>query len=151
MWRIRYSTYLGGLGTGIGEGNEGVQCGRGAGCLASRKIEVEEDCGVVEGGVMGSSGGGGGVGFVLSQDSGVESLEHDLDKAGYFRQEVEGIGGMMRGKVKKMVVVGKTVQEHEDERENGDYLSREAKGLARSWCSWCERVILSLKDKEAVD
>lgn len=145
-WRIRYSTYLGGLGTGIGEGHEGVKCGRGGGCLAARKIEVEEDCSVET--MAGVSREGASASAPVSQDSGLDTSDYDLDKAGYFRQEVEGIGGLMRGKVKRMVVVGKTVQEHEDERENGDYLSREARGLSRSWCSWCERVVLSLKDKK---
>jgi hypothetical protein len=43
-WRTHYSTYLGGgLGTGIGEGCQGVKCGKGMDCLAAQVIEVEVD------------------------------------------------------------------------------------------------------------
>ncbi|KAF2458717.1 hypothetical protein BDY21DRAFT_362929 [Lineolata rhizophorae] len=44
-WRTRYSTALGGcMGTGIGEGLEGVHCGRQAACAAARDVEREIDC-----------------------------------------------------------------------------------------------------------
>jgi hypothetical protein len=50
-------------------------------------------------------------------------------------------------KVKKLVLLGKRVQEHEDERSAAvKYLSREEEGTIRSWCSWCERVVPSKKD-----
>ncbi|KAL1840479.1 hypothetical protein VTJ49DRAFT_431 [Mycothermus thermophilus] len=41
-WRNQY-TVLGGLGTGIGEGDRGVICGRGSGCCAAREREQEMD------------------------------------------------------------------------------------------------------------
>ncbi|KAL2268715.1 hypothetical protein VTJ83DRAFT_3561 [Remersonia thermophila] len=41
-WRNQY-TVLGGLGTGIGEGDRGVVCGRGSGCCAAREREQEMD------------------------------------------------------------------------------------------------------------
>ena len=74
----------------------------------------------------------------------------DEEKPGYLRQEIEGIGGVVKKKVKKRVKVGATVKEHEDEREKAGYLEREAKGLERSWCGWCERVISGAKDRETV-
>ena len=145
-WRISYSTHLGGLGTGIGEGYEGVKCGRGEQCLAARKIEVEEDCGLEASSTWTKDGN---CADTTSSPGYVSMDDYDAEKAGYLRQEVEGLGGHIRGKVKRMVVVGQTVEEHEDERENGSYLNREAKGLCRSWCSWCERVIPSVKEAES--
>ena len=73
------------------------------------------------------------------------------EKAGYLRQEIEGIGGVVKKKVKKRVRVGKTVREYEDEREKADYLEREAKGDKRSWCGWCSRVIPGKLDSEGLE
>ena len=140
LWRISYG-HLGGLGTGIGEGNEGVKCGRGERCLAARKTEVEEDCTLEA--VSAGTKDGKCTNTTSSPTRYANMDDYDPEKAGYLRQEVEGLGGHIRGKIKRMVVVGQTVEEHEDERENGSYLNREAKGLCRSWCSWCERVIPS--------
>ena len=146
-WRTRYSTYLGGLGTGIGEGNEGVQCGRGTQCLAAEDKEVEIDCGskdfllaplTVEKVVVGD----------LNSD---ETSDDGDEKPGYMRQEIEGIGGVVKKKVKKRVRVGKTVREHEDERERAEYLQREVRGESRSWCAWCQRVIPGVKDIKLVE
>ena len=69
---------------------------------------------------------------------------------GYLRQEVEGLGGVMKKKVKKRVKVGATVWEYDDERESGKYLEREASGEQRSWCAWCSRVVLGREDREVV-
>ena len=143
-WRTRYSTYLGGLGTGIGEGYEGVKCGRGALCLAARCTEVEVDCEAASGSSTGGTPKEGNSRPSSQQSSSDSSGE---DKAGYLRQEMEGIGGAMRGKVKQRVKVGQTVVEYEDERESGEYLGREARGQHRSWCGWCERVVPGKKDK----
>ena len=140
-WRTRYSTYLGGLGTGIGEGNEGVKCGRGPYCLAAEDKELEIDCGVKE-----SSHCIDKITETPPRESGVESCAAGNDKAGYLRQEIEGIGGVVRKKIKKRVKVGKTVAEYEDERERADYLAREKEGQSRSWCNWCDRVILGAND-----
>lgn len=43
-WRTQYGEVLGGLGTGIGDGDRGVICGREAACLAARDREHEVDC-----------------------------------------------------------------------------------------------------------
>lgn len=116
-WRSRYSTRLHGLGTGIGEGVEGVQCGRETSCLAARTIFKEIECDA-----------------------------RDTRAGGYFLQEIEGIGGVVKKKVKRRMQVGAVVKEYEDEREQGKYLAREQDGVDRSWCSWCARVVLSKKD-----
>ncbi|KJZ73846.1 hypothetical protein HIM_06739 [Hirsutella minnesotensis 3608] len=43
-WRNHYGEILGGLGTGIGDGDRGVICGREEDCLAAREREHEIDC-----------------------------------------------------------------------------------------------------------
>jgi hypothetical protein len=139
-WRTRYSTYLGGgLGTGIGEGCQGVKCGRGEECLAAQEIELEVDCEADEGSSDSSSTGHSPTGHphhdLFSNDS------HDDEEPGYFRQEIIGLGGRVKHKSKKRVMVGACVVEYEDERETGKYLVREEEGLHRAWCGWCSRVI----------
>lgn len=65
----------------------------------------------------------------------------------YHAQEIEGIGGVFKMKAKKHVRVGECVKIYEDEKDQSiQYLKREADGKLRSWCSWCERVILGEKD-----
>lgn len=135
-WRSRYSTHIGGLGTGIGEGNQGQKCGRDKECLAAKDHEVEIDCSAddIE---------------ELQSDPSFSTLERKTSydrEPGYFRQEIEGIGGVVKKKVKKRVRIGATVTEYDDERETGKYLEREAQGMDRCWCSWCERVVPGLAD-----
>lgn len=43
-WRIQYGEVLGGLGTGIGEGDRGVICGRDKDCCCAKEREQETDC-----------------------------------------------------------------------------------------------------------
>ncbi|KAJ5544754.1 hypothetical protein N7535_006860 [Penicillium sp. DV-2018c] len=148
-WRTRYSTHLGGgLGTGIGEGTHGVKCGRGEYCLAAQEIELEVDCDTEEGSGSGSGSESGSIGQSDSAPTsfgnegvGISTDSHDEEEPGYFRQEVIGLGGVVKQKAKKRVNVGACVVEYEDERETGDYLVREEKGLARGWCGWCSRVV----------
>ncbi|KAI7051731.1 hypothetical protein KC362_g91 [Hortaea werneckii] len=66
----------------------------------------------------------------------------------YTTQEIVGIGGRVKRKVKKRVHVGAIVKEYEDERLNGKFLSREQSGANRSWCSWCCRVVPGKKDAD---
>ncbi|KAK1141441.1 hypothetical protein N8T08_009113 [Aspergillus melleus] len=134
-----------GLGTGIGEGCQGVKCGRGEDCLAAQEIEMEVECEADE-----SSGSPHGHSPSLENEP-WESHNHSNDRwesreeeePGYFRQEIIGIGGVVKQKAKKRVTVGSCVVEHEDERETGQYLVREEEGRDRSWCGWCWRVIPS--------
>ncbi|KAH0845496.1 hypothetical protein FOPE_12651 [Fonsecaea pedrosoi] len=78
---------------------------------------------------------------------GTPDSAYGSNKPGYFQQEIEGIGGVVKKKVKKRVKVGAGVWEWEDERESGKYLEREAEGTARSWCGWCGRVCPSEQDR----
>lgn len=124
------------MGTGIGEGHEGVECGRRSTCLAAQEVEKEIDCDADE----------------------LASMRDEMEKAqlegrswggtSYLMQEIEGIGGIVKKKVKKRVRLGLAVKEYEDEREHGNYLSREKVGQNRSWCSWCDRVIASKNDED---
>lgn len=67
----------------------------------------------------------------------------------YMTSEIVGIGGKVKKKVNKRVLVGAIVKEYEDERASGDCLGREQKGMNRSWCSWCDRVVPGKKDLES--
>lgn len=138
-WRTRYSTYLGGLGTGIGEGVEGVQCGRHSACLAAKEVEKEIDCDADELDAMKQ----------LALKAEMEG--RTWSGTSYTMQEMEGIGGVVKKKVKKRVRVGAVVKEYEDERDHGKYLYREQEGQNRTWCSWCDRVVMSKKDLEPLD
>lgn len=68
---------------------------------------------------------------------------------GYERHEIEGIGGVVKKKLLRMVKIGACVPEWDDERQKGDLLGREVRGERRSWCGWCWRVIPGQKDHEA--
>ncbi|KAF2841861.1 hypothetical protein M501DRAFT_919101, partial [Patellaria atrata CBS 101060] len=131
-WRICYTQHHGGLGTGIGEGNEGVECGRGASCLAAKEVEHEIEISASD--------------FEL-EVQGPESVKGARWAGGsYFIQEIEGIGGKVKRKVKKRVRVGAVVKIYEDEK--GKSLGREKEGRLRSWCGWCQRVVPSKMDLE---
>jgi hypothetical protein len=132
-WRTRYSHYLGGVGTGAGEGNEGVECGRGPSCLAARIVEHEVN-------YDGET--------TLADSQGTSRSPDRWTGSSYHAQEIEGIGGWMKMKAKKQVSVGDCVKIYEDEKDQSiQYLQREVAGKLRSWCSWCERVVLGERDR----
>ncbi|KAK5942908.1 hypothetical protein PMZ80_005474 [Knufia obscura] len=147
-WRSRYSTHLGGgLGTGLGLGNQGQKCGRGRRCLATRDAMalMETECAAEEASTPSA--------YEVSRSNTPINHDHDHEarpEPGYFRQEIEGIGGHLKSKSKKLVKVGATVYEFRDERESGKYLAREASGELRAWCSWCDRVCPDKQDREEV-
>lgn len=137
-WRTRYTTYLGGVGTGVGEGNEGVKCARKEQCLGAQIVDVEGEC-PSESPRRSETPDG----------ETVRASQEELgEEAGYWRQEVEGIGGVVKKIFKRRVRVGAPVREWEDEREGGQLLLRETSGKERSWCGWCKRVILGKADRE---
>ncbi|TVY55816.1 hypothetical protein LCER1_G005120 [Lachnellula cervina] len=135
-WRTRYLPSLGGLGVGIGEGDRGVPCGRGGDCVAAREVEQEIDCDAEDAREIDSNS------RVVSPSS---SPGSSLGP-GYARHEIEGIGGVVKKKLVRMVKVGACVPEWGDEKEQGKFLVREIEGRARSWCGWCWRVIPGAKD-----
>lgn len=112
-------------------------------------MEVEFECGGGGGSRSGSesslSGGSDGGGSGVAE--GGESPLGEKDEAGYLWQEIEGLGGVVKKKVRKRERVGATVREWEDEREGKDeVLGREKRGVERSWCGWCGRVVLGGRD-----
>jgi hypothetical protein len=135
VWRTRYSA-CGGIGAGLGEGNEGVECGRGGECLETRTVEKELEC----------------------DSDDIAALEAEMEKTGvdgrswagssYSTHEVIGTGGKVKRIIKKEVQVGAIVKEYEEERQEAKFLKKEQEHINRSWCSWCERVVLSKKDME---
>jgi len=140
-WRTQYCTQLGGLGTGIGEGNEGVQCGRRHACLAAKIVEQEVDCDAQVLRVMEEEAA-----KIASDGTG-----RSWEGTSFAVQEIEGIGGVVKKKIKKLVRLGAYVTEYEDERsevEKRDFLQREIEGKVRSFCSWCDRVIPSMVEAE---
>lgn len=145
----------------MGEGNQGQKCGRGGSCLAAKDHEVEIDCSPGSNEDL-STDSFGSSSRRMSHASDISSssvssssltpgphfayslLERKVSyeqEPGYFRQEIEGIGGVVKKKVKKRVRVGATVVEFDDEKETGKYLLREMEGRERSWCGWCWRVV----------
>ncbi|RYP11621.1 hypothetical protein DL765_007669 [Monosporascus sp. GIB2] len=202
-WRSQYGDVIGGVGTGIGEGDRGVICGRGEACSAAREREQETDCDAEdarevdllnngpstpppswsyaasvssnhsnpqssrshtpEAGASSNAGSsssnsssssGGGAHSWLPPLSGSPDFRRtptpaSQQRPGYARHEIEGIGGVVKTKLVRIVRVGACVPEWEDERHSGQVLGREVSGRARSWCGWCWRVIPGKKDYEA--
>lgn len=111
--------------------------------MAAQEVEVEIDCS--------EEGRGGSDRESSESDSEWHWTEGEgkEERAGYWQQEIEGIGGVVKKKVRKRIRVGKTVKEWEDERDGKEeVLRRESRGEARSWCGWCGRLIWGKKDRE---
>lgn len=163
---------LGGLGTGIGDADRGVICGRESRCLGARGREQETDCDAEDARLeaadnysssspptgSGSSaagsefGGGGGSSLGAYSplgDAHAHRTPSPTTGPGYTRHEIEGIGGVVKTKLVRMVSVGACVPEWEDEKARGEILGREVQGRVRSWCGWCWRVIPGKKDLDA--
>nr|POE80160.1 protein csh3 [Quercus suber] len=140
-WRTRYGA-CGGMGAGLGEGNEGVECGHShhhqSACLAARPVEHEIECDPSDMAAMEAD---------MAQ---AELSGHHWEGSSYTIQETIGIGGAVKKKVKKAIHVGAVVKEYEDERVTGKFLLREQSDANRAWCSWCERVELEYLCDSAV-
>lgn len=124
---------------GIGEGDRGVPCGRAEDCIAAREVEQEIDCDAEDAREIEIYS------QAISPSSSPRSANgsiRDMQMGpGYARHEIEGIGGVVKKKLVRMVRVGACVSEFEDEKQMGKYLVREANEEMRSWCGWCWRVI----------
>lgn len=170
-WRNQYGEVLGGLGTGIGEGDRGVTCGREEACAGAKECEQETDCdaedardssttpwmnlGASLGPTAGSASGAAGAGAAMAaspagvgigsgngnggggQSGGTAAAAADGTSSddeqhlrvggpgeqlqartpspqlgpGYERHEIEGIGGVVKKKLVRMVRVGACVPE----------------------------------------
>ncbi|KAJ6780597.1 hypothetical protein PWT90_07124 [Aphanocladium album] len=183
-WRNHYGEVLGCLGTGIGDADRGVICGREEHCLAAREREQEIDCDaedarssrtpsdhhpttppsvgsayhgqhfggsyfpvVASSSSSSSSPAGGSIEAMVEEEAAAAAAARARTPSplllgpGYERHEIEGIGGIVKRKLVRMVRVGKCVPEWEEERSSSRVLGREARGEARSWCGWCWRVV----------
>ncbi|KAI5287265.1 hypothetical protein KEM54_006115 [Ascosphaera aggregata] len=142
-WRSKYSSlFAPGTWAGIGQGCEGVKCGRGAGCFAAQHIEVEIESNHNDSQADASS----------ASLRGAEDIDHlSRSSPGYFRQEIVGVGGLVKNKVRKRIAVGAVVEEYPEERETGTYLVLESTGEVRSWCGWCSKVISSKAERAALE
>lgn len=118
-----------------------MKCARGASCLGAKDVEVEFEC-------PSSSGSDASSGDGPNGEGGAGTPLGEKEEAGYWRQEVEGLGGVVKKKFRKRERVGRTVREWEDERVGGEILGREKDGSERSWCGWCGRVVLGERDAE---
>ncbi|EME46245.1 hypothetical protein DOTSEDRAFT_148289 [Dothistroma septosporum NZE10] len=134
-WRARYS-HCGGIGAGLGEANEGVECGRTIDCLAARMVEKDVECDAAE------------LAALCAETAKAEIDGRRWNGSSYSTQEIVGIGGKVKTKVKKRIPIGAIVKEYEDERDNEKFLDRERTGANRSWCSWCARVVAGKKDQD---
>lgn len=144
-WRNQYGEVLGGLGTGIGDGDRAVICARDNRCVAARQQEQETDWTTLHAADHHAHGGP-----THSSRAPPRAAQGPRPKAflgpGYDRHEIEGIGGEIKTKRLCMVRIGACVPEYEDERRAGSVLTRETSGQLRSWCGWCDRVIPGAKD-----
>lgn len=175
-WRSQYGEVLGGLGTGIGDGDRGVICGREEDCCAAKEREHEIDCDAADAkdnnlaswadlmsvspassssastpGIhhVNVGGGGGNPLEAVLEDMRHERTPSPQLRSGYERHEIEGIGGVVKRKLVRMVRIGACVPEWEDEHGVGKRaLGREIRGETRSWCGWCWRVIPGELDRK---
>ncbi|KAK1985128.1 hypothetical protein LZ30DRAFT_779290 [Colletotrichum cereale] len=139
-WRAHYGEVLGGLGTGIGEGDRGVICGRESACAGAKERENETDCDAEDAAVSGANL------WTATDQVHLDTVRYERTPSpqlgpGYERHEIEGIGGCVKTKLIRMVRVGACVPEWDDEKSHRNILGREVKGVRRSWCGWCYRVI----------
>lgn len=115
---------------------ESIRCWRATECVAVEEVEVEVE-----------------VDAELQQQQREGSKEGGnagQARAGYEWQEMEGVGGGMKGKRRVKVGVGNWVAEGWDMQADGSALRRQQQqpGAAadpdagRNWCGWCERVVL---------
>ena len=145
---------------------ESVRCWRGARCLGAKEVEVEVE---VETETQQRV-------YARAQEKSRENSNsnaahhHHAATAGYAWQEVEGVGGVMKGKRRVKVGIGGRVMSWASSRPEGLGLGlslsgsgsesaerRQRDGTARdpveeekesrSWCGWCERVVLGRKDE----
>jgi hypothetical protein len=113
-WLKRYSESMEGLME-----QSKVRCARDQRCLDAETVHVEVACDVAD-------------------RAGVNvGTAPEKREPGYFRQEMMGIGGVIKQKRWQDVTVGRVV----DLALHDGLLKEEREGRVRSWCGWCDRVI----------
>lgn len=147
-WRNQYGEVLGGLGTGIGEGDRGVVCGREAACCGAKEHAQETDCDAED--AKDNSTTPWVVDALVADEQRDQRTPSPQLGPGYERHEIVGIGGVKKKLLLRMVRVGACVPEWPDEKTKGEILGRERRGETRSWCGWCWRIVPGAKDREGV-
>lgn len=132
-WSTRILPSLGGLGIGLREADRGVSCGLGEKCCRAREVVLEIDCDAED----------ARENHIINKSDNQSNTRFEYKlRPGYNRHEIEGIGGVMKNKLVKMVKVGECVTGFEkDGKDDENILALEIQGELRSWCSWCEKVI----------
>ncbi|KHJ33033.1 putative sulfate transporter [Erysiphe necator] len=132
-WSRRILPSLGGLGIGITEANRGIYCGFGDHCSKAREVELE----------IYSDAEDARDKYFFNRSEDLNGTSYiDKSRPGYNRHEIEGIGGVMKNKLVKMVKISECVSGIEaDGKDNDNVLALEIEGKLRSWCSWCQKVI----------
>jgi hypothetical protein len=155
-WRRTYGRLH--AGAAEGGGAQGVECGRGRFCRGARIVEKEVEYISVD-----DDDGGD---HAAAQPGG--PLAGAGRTGGSFGvQETQGVGGRVYRKARIVQQVGGPVDEGDgddvpptgDEQHAGGAgtggggcaLLREHRGEARSWCAWCERIIVSAADEWRVE
>ncbi|RKF54211.1 putative sulfate transporter [Golovinomyces cichoracearum] len=159
-WSVRFLPSLGGLGIGLGEADRGVSCGRGENCARAREVKLEIDCDAEDAREINDNNSRLSFGPILCNPN---SQSHGQMRPGYHRHEVEGIGGVLKKKLVKMVKVGACVSSspgtsndtwsdgrNVSDKEMENILEREIQGTSRSWCSWCQKIIPSHDDNNII-
>lgn len=158
-----------GVGSGSGQYERGlgqwpdecvIQCWRATRCLAVREVEVEVEASGMElqqqqQQRQSFNEGGNERGNERGNGNGNAGYYQQRADPGYAWQEVEGVGGVMKGKRKVKVGVGGWVDLPPGGR--GGLLAEAAAGglgvqqkeedddddrALWNWCGWCERVVL---------
>jgi len=184
-WRKRY----GGFFAGVSEGQKGVRCGKGADCLAAQDTEYEVEVEAAD--CYYSSGSDTENSQQQQQQQQQQQMSppgtmamphrsHDANEinnlsrtssgtarswkdGGFMAHEVEGIGGAVMMKKRRLVKIGAEIDEEDgaDSESSSSlahrsvpgmpaasamYLAREIKGERRSFCAWCQRIVPALDD-----
>lgn len=83
-----------------------MECGRGADCQAASEVYHEIECDADE------------LASIEAEMARAEGEGRHWAGSSYLTQEIVGIGGAVKKKIKKKVMVGAAVKEYEDERRS---------------------------------
>ncbi|CAD6500593.1 BgTH12-06303 [Blumeria graminis f. sp. triticale] len=140
-WCTRYLPSLGAINNSIGDGGCGVPCGLGENCAKAREVEMEIDCDAED-------ARENNLDYISGRNTSRRCSGGSSQVGpGYKRHEIEGIGGVMKKKLVKIVRVGASVSEWRDDSVVDNFLAKERDGSARSWCAWCRKIIPSIADR----
>jgi hypothetical protein len=157
-----------------------MRCGKGASCLAAQDTELEVEVDAAE--CYYSSGSdtehsqqqtsplrsvvisytGGDMNDVNSLSRTSSGAARSWTDGGFMAQEVDGIGGAVMMRKRRLVRIGAEIDEKDGGFEMASspgsgaprgtsaattkYLEKEIKGERRSFCAWCQRIVPAIDD-----